>query len=133
MFISEFSKLAGLSPDTVRFYIKTGVLRPERSAKGGRHAYQVFSDQDLEAVEIIRICQALGLSLSEIAGKLADLRSQRTSIDEIVAFMDAQKVQIDRKIADLQVLRRFVEEKAIWLQTDRLDADKPRLPRLGGS
>ena len=61
------------------------------------------------SVEIIRVCQALGLSLKEIAEKLADLRSQSTGVREVVSFMEAQKLAIDRKIADLQVLRRFVE------------------------
>lgn len=132
MFVSEFSRLAKLNPDTVRFYVKSGILRPERSRKGGRHAYQVFSERDLEVVEIVRVCQALGLSLNEIATILDDLRSNRTGATEIIAFMEAQRDRIDRKINDLKILRRFVQEKADWFRSGGV-GQSPRLGMLAAA
>ena len=53
MFISEFARAAGLPPDTVRFYVKRGLLRPEEGA-GGSNPYQVFTKADLEMARLVR-------------------------------------------------------------------------------
>ena len=37
MLISEFARLTGLTRDTVRFYARLGILRPQTNGKGGRH------------------------------------------------------------------------------------------------
>lgn len=132
MFVSEFSRLARLKPDTVRFYVKAGILRPERSLKGSSNAYQVFSEGDLEAVEIAQVCQALGLSLNEIAAILDNLRANRTGAADIIAFMEKQRDSIDRKIDDLKILRRFVEEKADWLRSGGV-GETPRLGELSAA
>ncbi len=34
MLISEFARTSGLSRDTVRFYVRLGLLRPETNGKG---------------------------------------------------------------------------------------------------
>lgn len=39
MLISEFAKATELPVDTIRFYISKGLLKPERSAKGGSNPY----------------------------------------------------------------------------------------------
>ena len=68
MLISEFAIAAGLSRDTIRFYVRLGLLQPQTTAKGGRRPYQLFSAEDVQAARIIRIAQSLGMSLKEIAG-----------------------------------------------------------------
>jgi MerR family copper efflux transcriptional regulator len=67
MLISDFARVTGLTRDTVRFYARLGLLRPQTNGKGGRNPYSVFTDEDVRAVEVIRISQSLGMSLKEIA------------------------------------------------------------------
>jgi MerR family transcriptional regulator, copper efflux regulator len=66
MWISDFSRKAGLSRETVRFYARLGLLHPKTALKGGSNPYQQFGQEDLVVVELIRIGQAIGLSLKEI-------------------------------------------------------------------
>ena len=57
MLISEFAIAAGLSRDTIRFYVRLGLLQPQTTAKGGRRPYQLFSAEDVQAARIFRIAQ----------------------------------------------------------------------------
>ncbi len=46
MLISEFARATGLSRDTVRFYVRLGLLQTQATEKrGGRRPYQVFFRQ----------------------------------------------------------------------------------------
>jgi len=42
MMVSEISRLGGLTPHTVRFYVRKGLLSPERQAHNG---YQVYASE----------------------------------------------------------------------------------------
>src|SRR5476651_1755153 len=66
MLISQFAHRAGMSTDTVRYYVRLGLLRPETNGKGGARPYQVFSAEHLLAARIIRTAKSLGMSLKEI-------------------------------------------------------------------
>ena len=71
MQISEFSRRTGLSRDTVRFYVRLGLLKPKTSAKGGSNPYQLFSDDDLQLAEVIRIPRTEPPRAGEDAGVTA--------------------------------------------------------------
>ena len=61
--IGEFASLTGLTPDTLRFYERRGLLEaPARS--GGR--FRIYSAPAVDRVRFIKRAQALGLSLDEI-------------------------------------------------------------------
>jgi len=67
MLISEFARAAGLTSDTVRFYVRRGLLKPLAGKKGGSNPYQVFTAEHVEMARAIRMAQSLGFSLREIA------------------------------------------------------------------
>ena len=73
MMISEFARASGLSVDTVRFYARQGLLHPETGLKGGSRPYQMFSQADLDTARVIRLAQALGLTLKQIKAFVEEL------------------------------------------------------------
>ena len=73
--IGEFSRATGLSTDTIRFYIRRGLLVPETGAKGGGNPYQIFRQQHVTAARMIRMGQSLGMPLKEIAALNAEYRA----------------------------------------------------------
>ena len=75
MLISEFARAADLSPDTVRFYVKRGLLQPEAGRRGGANPYQEFSQADVATARLVRIAQSLGFTLGEIAALIEELRT----------------------------------------------------------
>jgi DNA-binding transcriptional MerR regulator len=66
MLICELARETGLTTDTVRFYVRRGLLTPETNGKGGRNPYQVFTAEHVRA-KLICTAQSLGLSLKDLA------------------------------------------------------------------
>ena len=114
MLISEFSRKAGLSRETVRFYVRLGLLHPLTTQKGGRNPYQQFREADLAIAELTRIGQALGLSLKEIAALMERRRKGNLPLKGRIELMRAQLAQLDDKAIELERLRAYVRAKIDW-------------------
>jgi|SRR5277367_5378979 len=110
MKIGELAKKAGVNIQTIRFYEREQILRePRRTASG----YRAFTDEDLQHVVFIKVCQNIGFTLSEIR-QLSGLHDSlgkagggdAKSLREI-CLMAAQRLRlIDEKIEALQAMRR---------------------------
>lgn len=61
--VAELAERTGVTPATVRYYARVGLLNPGREPDNG---YRCFSAEDLHRVEFIRRAQALGLSIGDI-------------------------------------------------------------------
>ncbi len=60
----ELARLSGVSPDTIRFYERKGLLlRPERSANG----YRRYAAESLSRVRLIRSALAVGFTIAELS------------------------------------------------------------------
>ena len=116
MLISEFARVTGLTRDTVRFYARLGLLHPKTSGKGGRHPYSVFTDKDIQAAEVIRISQSLGMSLKEIAAFTEERRKGRLTSERRVEIMNAQLISLEAKATELEVMISYVRAKITWLK-----------------
>ena len=119
MLISEFARATGLTRDTVRFYARLGLLQPQTNGKGGRHPYGVFTDKDIQAAEVIRIAQSLGMSLKEIAAFNEERRKGHLTSERRVEIMSAQLVSLEAKATELEVMMSYVRAKIHWLKGDQ--------------
>lgn len=129
MLIGEFSRQTGLSHDTVRFYIRKGLLSPEVGTKGGRQPWHVFGRKEVATARMIRFAQSLGLSLAEIAKVMVDLRGDQGAEREI-AMLDAQITRLEQKAADLCQLTAYLQAKREWIARGRTP-DQPKLGDFG--
>lgn len=123
MLISEFSRATGLPPDTIRFYIGKGLLKPERSRKGGSNPYQLFSESDVTVARMIRLQQALGYSLAEIAALHAEYAAGEASPERTAQILRRQLERLEARRADLDAAVAFLSGKLEWVE-----AGKPGLP-----
>ncbi len=98
--IGQLASAAGVAIDTVRYYERSGLLKPAaRSASG----YRKYGKGELDRLNFIRRAQHLGFSLSEISELLAI-----SSRGDIAAMYQAAKVRlddIDNRIAELHLVR----------------------------
>lgn len=62
--IGEISKITGISKDTLQFYNKIGLLSPDHVDPDNKYRY--YSRWDLWKVDIIIMCQRLGMPLEKI-------------------------------------------------------------------
>ena len=132
MLISEFSRRTGLARETVRYYARMGLLQPQETQKGGRHPYLMFTERDLHAADAIRVGQALGMSLREIAELMEERRKGHLELDQRVALTRSQLARLEAKSVELEHLKSYVRAKIAWqesgekgraadLTTDRVD------------
>lgn len=115
MLIAEFAHATGLPRETVRFYVRRGLLHPEQGRKGGSRPYQIFGAKDVELARIIRVHQALGSSLTEIGAMIADYTAEpenpartETLLTDHIARLERQRNEIDGMLA-------FLKAKLEWM------------------
>jgi MerR family copper efflux transcriptional regulator len=113
--ISDFARRAGLTPDTVRFYVRLGLLRPEASGKGGQRPYQVFTAEHLQAAQIIRTAQSLGMSLKEVAAISQERRAGNMTPKRSVEVLTTQLARLETKAAELIAMKGYLHAKIDWL------------------
>ena len=114
MLISEFSRRTGLARETVRFYVRMGLLQPQQTQKGGRHPYLMFTEDDVYSADVIRVGQMLGMSLREIAGLRQERREGRLPLEQRLALMKDQLGRLEAKSLELDNLKAYVRTKIAW-------------------
>src|ERR1700744_1971012 len=108
MQISEFVRETGLSKDTVRFYVRRGLLTPETNGKGGRNPYQVFTEQHVTTARFIRFSQSLGMSLTEIAAINEERLQGRITLERGLEIMNGQLAQLEEKIEEFSAMAEYL-------------------------
>lgn len=117
MLISEFARATGLTPDTIRFYVKRGLLAPETGSKGGRNPYQIFTADHVREARLIRMGQSLGLSLKEIAALGEEYRAGEITRERSIELMADQLARLEAKAAELDAMRGYLKAKLAWLRS----------------
>jgi len=98
--ITSFAKFSRTTRDTLLHYDRIGLLSP---ISRGDNKYRVYAQGQLAAVNLIRTCQALGMSLAEIK-TLIDHRTPEL-VDELLG---RQIDQIDEKIDEWVRARKLL-------------------------
>ncbi|MEI9916875.1 MAG: MerR family transcriptional regulator [Methylovirgula sp.] len=118
MLISEFVRESGLSKDTVRFYVRQGLLTPDTNGKGGRNPYQVFTPEHVRVAALIRLAQSLGMSLKEIAAIGEEYaRDGGISPARSIEIMNTQLSRLEQKAAEIDSMARYMRAKLAWLKS----------------
>ncbi len=112
--ISVFAELAGVHPQTLRNYERSGLLRPQRTSGGSRR----FSDADLQALrriqeltnegvnlEGVKRIMALEATLDSLKGEMNELKKQA------VANVEAAHRQYRRDLVPVQNALAVVDAK----------------------
>ncbi len=100
MRIGTLATLTGLSPDSLRFYEKRGLLQARRSANGYRDP-----EEAVQWLGYVRTAQQLGFTLAEIAADLPRLTQGEDAGPALRATLARKLADIDTRITALQGLR----------------------------
>ena len=117
MLISEFARATGLSRDTVRFYVRRGLLKPLSGNKGGSNPYQVFTSEHVQMARTIRMAQSLGFSLREITALNAEYQAKRITRARGAEIMRWQLARLEEKAAHVGAMISYVHAKLAWSET----------------
>lgn len=125
--IGDLAARCDVSPDTIRFYEKEGLLpAPQRTASGHR----VYGHEAFVRLQFVRKARGIGLTLRDI-GEILRLRDEGhpEAAARITTRLRARAHAIDQEIANLRVYRRLLDE-AIRLCETSASSALPRLERL---
>lgn len=97
--IGTAAKVTGLTIDAIRFYQKSGLLRPPTRTAAG---YRLFTDAEISDLQFIARAQDLGFSLSEIK-EIVSLRNENgRACPEVRALIRRKLQNVRQKIAALR-------------------------------
>lgn len=99
MTITEVSKKFGITPDTLRYYEKIGLVKKvHRNSKGVRD----YQESDLRRIEFIRCMRSSGLSI-EVLRKYVQLFNEGDStIAERKEILSEQRELLNIKMTEMQ-------------------------------
>ena len=108
MRIGDLAAKAGITTKTLRFYEQTGLLPPPDRAANG---YREYGPAFLPRLEFIRRGRAAGLTLAQIREVIEIRDSGDAPCRHVYQLLTERLADVDRHIADLQVLRTTLVRK----------------------
>lgn len=113
--INEISKLIGISPTTIRYYEKIGIINLTKDEETG---YRYFEPIDVNVLMRARILRGFGFSMQEV-GSIMNTGKLESSTE----LLKGRRQGICREIEELQHLSEKLEERISLLE--ELDSKKP--------
>ena len=112
MKVKDLAQAAGVTPDTVRFYTREGLLRPTRNPDNN---YQQFDADDLRRLRFARKARQLGFSLPEIRSILAQADDHHSPCPMVREVFEQRLAQVEQDIRELQQLRQRMQSALrVW-------------------
>jgi DNA-binding transcriptional MerR regulator len=100
--VAELAAAVGLSPDTIRYYERAGLLpAPARTAAG----YRVYDDSAVDRLRFVQGAQRLGLRLKDIADLLAVRDTGVCPCEPAEQLLRRRLADVDEQLARLTALR----------------------------
>jgi MerR family mercuric resistance operon transcriptional regulator len=98
--IGELAKTAGVPISTVRYYERTGILRPSgRSAAN----YRLYSAEELERLRFVRAAQATGFTLGDIKTLL-----RPAACAKVQALIEDRLAEVAKRLEELRHVDRVL-------------------------
>ena len=99
----EFAKLCNVNKQTLFYYDKEGIFKPDIIAENG---YRYYSYNQLETFTVISMLRDLGVHIKEIKAHM-DNRSP----ESLISLMESKQQEIDKKIKALNWSKSYIENK----------------------
>ena len=100
--IGEISNLYGIGVDSLRYYEKIGVLKPQR----GENGYRLYNLKDIYKLNIIRDLRQLNFSMKQIKSYLAD-----QSIENTLNLLQEEQEFIENQLKKLRSTEQIIHAR----------------------
>ncbi|GMR13548.1 MAG: hypothetical protein BMS9Abin29_1760 [Gemmatimonadota bacterium] len=121
MRIGKLAESAGVTPDTIRYYEREGLLEPPRRGSNG---YRDYGPEAVDDLRFIKKAQLLGMKLSDVRETLEIAAGGTQPCEHVRAKVSARLSDVEERLSQLQTLRSTLLETL-----ERLDRALP--PRAG--
>lgn len=112
--VKDVAKETGLTPYTIRYYLKEGLLPGvERSASGTR----IFQESDFEQIYMIECLKNCGMTIAEIRQYFEWYQEGDRNIDKCLELFQNKEAKLDKMIGLLMECKDAVKYKVWYYQT----------------
>lgn len=122
MNIGIASERSGLPPKTIRYYEDIGLVRPDRGGNG----YRDYDHAHVHKLTFLHRARSLGFTIEECRQLLALYEDRSRASADVKALASAKIAEIERKIAELETLKRTLAHLAAHCHGD----ERPECPIL---
>jgi len=105
--IGKIATLAGVSPDTLRYYEKEHLITPVAKTAAG---YRLYNDEAVRRIRFIKTAQHCGFSLSDIHELLTLRQAESACCEDVRSVAIEKKLRIEHKLRALQAMSRALDE-----------------------
>ncbi|ABM18503.1 MULTISPECIES: MerR family transcriptional regulator [Marinobacter] len=114
MKVNEIANLADVSPDTVRFYNREGLLRPRKDPRNG---YNLYNSEDLWRLRFVRVANKLGFNLREVKVILSHGTEGGLAGSDLKELFTDRLCRLDQELKELKRLRDDMKTTVqVWRQ-----------------
>ena len=106
MTVHDLAEKSGVTPDTVRHYVRIGLLQPVRNAQNG---YKLFSTQDVARICFVLQAKQLGFSLNDIVQILTNSHAGSSSCPLVREMLQQHIDENQKKLQELTALQKRME------------------------
>lgn len=107
--IGDAAKASGVSAKMIRHYESIGLIGAAKRTDSG---YRLYSEQDVHVLRFVHRARALGFSLEQIGILLSLWQDKRRASADVRALARSHIGELDRRIAEMQAMRRILESLA---------------------
>jgi MerR family mercuric resistance operon transcriptional regulator len=101
--IGELAKAAGVPTSTLRYYERSGLLKPDYRTGGN---YRGYTPATLDRLRFIRAAQATGFSLHDVEEMLQLTHSDEPPCKELIALMKNRLDDVRARVKALREVER---------------------------
>ncbi|MBN1377627.1 MAG: MerR family DNA-binding protein [Gammaproteobacteria bacterium] len=120
MKVNQLAKATGVSADTVRHYVRLGLIRAVRDPQNG---YRFFPASCVQRLKFIKTAQQLGFKLQDIQLIFADAEQGDSPCPRVRELIAAHIEESAVRIRELRALQARMQEAL--LRWDRMSDGKP--------
>lgn len=105
--IGKVAALAGVSPDTLRYYEKEHLITPASKTDAG---YRLYDDDAVRRIRFIKTAQHCGFTLSDIHELLTLKQADSACCEDVRSMAIEKKLRIVHKLKALQAMSHALDE-----------------------
>ena len=122
--VADLAKEAGVTPATIRYYSRTGLLHAKRDPNND---YRYFSPSDVSRVQFIRKAQELGLKIADIKSIFESVDEGKAPCGKVETLVRKRLEAITRQIEELRATRdRIAGAITEWEENGNLSDEEAR-------
>jgi DNA-binding transcriptional MerR regulator len=105
--VSQLSKHISIGADTLRYYVRCGLINPERDPING---YKRFNDDDIKRLNFILQAKSLGFSLTDIHTIMEQASSGESPCPQVRIIMESRLKETAAKIASMKTTYKKMQQ-----------------------